>query len=158
MEYKVAIVSDSHGLNRKSLGSAFKEVEWVLHAGDFETQNCLNYFKNLDTKFFAVRGNVDFGQWAQSLPKTQLVTIGTTFIYMVHNLNDLDIAPEAAGCRFVIFGHTHKAESFKRNGVHYINPGSVGPKRKECSTSLALLEFDDPETSSDYCLKFIDVD
>lgn len=109
MEYKVAIVSDSHGLNRKSLGSAFKEVEWVLHAGDFETQNCLNYFKNLDTKFFAVRGNVDFGQWAQSLPKTQLVTIGTTFIYMVHNLNDLDIVPEAAGCRFVIFGHTHKA-------------------------------------------------
>lgn len=158
MKCKVAIVSDCHGLIRTGLKDELKDADWILHAGDFETQGCLNYFKSFDAKFFAVRGNVDYGSWANTLPKTQMITIGVNSIYMVHNLQDLDIDPLAANCQFIIFGHTHKADQYIRKGVHYINPGSVGPERRDCSTSMAILQFSDPDNSSSHTLDFVDLD
>jgi uncharacterized protein len=77
----------------------------------------------------AIRGNVDKGVWAQKLPETEVVEIAGISIYVLHDLTQLDLKPEAAGFRIVISGHSHVPKQETRSGVLYVNPGSAGPRR-----------------------------
>jgi putative phosphoesterase len=77
----------------------------------------------------AVRGNVDKAAWARKLPKTEVVEMGGISIYVLHDLAQLDLKPEAAGFKAVIFGHSHVPKQETRDGVLYFNPGSAGPGR-----------------------------
>ena len=54
---------------------------------------------------------------------------GEVFVYVIHDLAELDIEPRAAGVAVVVSGHSHKPVIQERNGVLYINPGSAGPRR-----------------------------
>ena len=47
-------------------------------------------------------------------------------LYVLHNLNELDMKPEAAGFSVVVYGHSHVARQEMKNGVLYFNPGSAG--------------------------------
>ena len=58
---------------------------------------------------------------------------------MLHDLARLDLKPEAAGIRVVIYGHTHQPEIEERNGVLYFNPGSAGPRRFRLPVCLGRL-------------------
>jgi len=87
----------------------------------------------------AVRGNIDRETWAAALPETELVEVEGVSLYMLHDLARLDLKPEAAGIRVVIYGHTHQPEIEERNGVLYFNPGSVGPRRFRLPVSLGRL-------------------
>jgi len=77
----------------------------------------------------AVRGNVDKEAWARKLPETEVVEIGGVSIYVLHDLAQLDLKPEAAGLDVVISGHSHVPKQETREGVLYFNPGSAGPRR-----------------------------
>jgi len=70
---------------------------------------------------------------------TVVETSGFQF-YVLHNLRDLDLNPQAAGFDAVISGHTHQAEQRLEGGVLYLNPGSAGPRRFQLPVTLALLE------------------
>ena len=63
-------------------------------------------------------------------------------IYLIHILEDLDLDPVAAGVEFVLFGHSHRPEAFERDGVRYVNPGAVGPRRFQLPVSFAFLDDD----------------
>jgi len=76
-----------------------------------------------------VRGNVDKGKWAGRLPETAVVELGGVSIYVLHDLGQLDLKPEAAGFRVVISGHSHIPKQEIRQGILYFNPGSAGPRR-----------------------------
>ncbi|MGL6105094.1 metallophosphoesterase family protein [Romboutsia sp.] len=39
----------------------------------------------------------------------------------------------------VVYGHSHKSDIHEKNGIIYINPGSVGPKRFKLPISMAKL-------------------
>jgi len=77
----------------------------------------------------AVRGNIDEGTWARKLPLTEVIEIDGVSIYMLHILEKLDLKPEAAGFRVVVYGHSHVPKIEEKNGVLYFNPGSAGPRR-----------------------------
>jgi uncharacterized protein len=77
----------------------------------------------------AIRGNIDKGAWARKLPDTEVVECGGVSIYVLHDLGQLDLKPEAAGFQVVISGHSHVPKIETRNGVLYFNPGSAGPRR-----------------------------
>lgn len=77
----------------------------------------------------AVRGNVDKAVWTCKLPETEVVEIGGISIYVLHDIAHLDLKPEAAGFRAVIYGHSHLPKQETRDGVLYFNPGSAGPRR-----------------------------
>jgi len=73
------------------------------------------------------------------LPETEVVEIGGISIYMLHNLAELDLKPEAAGFKVVISGHSHIAKQETRNGVLYFNPGSAGPRRFKLPVTVGRL-------------------
>ena len=77
----------------------------------------------------AIRGNIDKSVWARKLPETDVVELGGASIYVLHDLALIDLKPEAAGFRAVIYGHSHVPKQEHRNGVLYFNPGSAGPRR-----------------------------
>ena len=83
----------------------------------------------LYNKLFSVRGNVDRESWTQKIPATNVLEVGGISIYILHDLAELDLKPEAAGFAVVVYGHTHKSKQETKNGVLYFNPGSAGPRR-----------------------------
>lgn len=136
----VGIISDTHGLLRPEAEQALRTADLIIHAGDVGDPEILRKLKRI-APVFAVRGNVDTGEWAQELPLTAVVEAGSASFYVLHNLRELDLEPESAKFDFVINGHTHQPKHWEKNGVLYLNPGSAGPKRFLLPVSLSLLDL-----------------
>src|SRR5262249_5401754 len=88
---------------------------------------------------FAVRGNVDVGDWAAALSRTARVEAGGCVFFVLHEIAQFDFDPKAAGFAAVISGHSHVASIERRAGVLYLNPGSAGPRRFKLGVSVALI-------------------
>ena len=84
----------------------------------------------------AVRGNNDRGPWAETLPLFETLELGRASFYVLHDVNELDLDPRAAGFSAVIAGHSHQPRSEEREGVLFFNPGSAGPRRFRLPISL----------------------
>jgi putative phosphoesterase len=137
---RIGIISDTHGLFRPEAQRALQGVQLILHAGDVGAPEILTQLK-LIAPVFAVRGNMDTQPWAQELPLTTVVETSGCHFFVLHNLHDLDLKPQAAGFGAVISGHTHQAGQHYDGGVLYLNPGSAGPRRFQLPVTLALLEI-----------------
>jgi len=87
----------------------------------------------------AIRGNIDKSAWARRLPETELVELAGISIYVLHNMAQLDLKPEAAGVRVVIYGHSHVPKQETHGGVLYFNPGSAGPRRFKLPVTVGRL-------------------
>ena len=96
----------------------------------------------------AVRGNMDYGSWSNSLPIKEMVEIEGIFFYILHDLNQLDLDPSAAGIHMVVSGHTHQPKIFQKNGVTYLNPGSAGHRRFNYPVSIARVRIENGATST----------
>jgi uncharacterized protein len=136
--HKVGVISDTHGLLRMEAIRALQDCELILHAGDAGQPQVLEDLREI-APVIAVRGNVDRGEWAVGLPENAVVEVGNSTLYMLHDLNHLDIDPLTASFRVVISGHTHQPNLQKRGGVLYLNPGSAGPRRFHNPVSAAKL-------------------
>jgi uncharacterized protein len=90
-----------------------------------------------------VRGNIDTSAWARKLPETDVLEVDGVSIYVLHDLAELDLKPEAAGFRVVVTGHSHAPKQETRAGVLYFNPGSAGPRRFKLPVSVGRLIMDD---------------
>ena len=137
---KLGIISDTHGLLRPEAARALSGVDLIVHAGDVGKPEVLTQLKAI-APVFAVRGNVDTEAWAAELPATAIVDAGSVRLYLLHNLRELDLRPDAAGFDAVISGHTHQAKQWEREGVLYLNPGSAGPRRFNLPVTLALVDL-----------------
>lgn len=102
--------------------------EYIIHAGDVGAPEILEQLAAI-APVTAVRGNIDKSAWSRKLPETEVVEIGGVSIYVLHDLGQLDLKPEAAGFDVVISGHSHVPKQETRDGVLYFNPGSAGPRR-----------------------------
>jgi len=80
-------------------------------------------------------------QWAKALPETAVVEAGAAMIYVVHDVNALDLNPAASGFHIVVSGHSHKPRKSERDGVLYVNPGSAGPRRFQLPVTVAHLRL-----------------
>ena len=137
----IGLVSDTHGLLRPEVVSGLAGVEMILHMGDVEDPSILDALGRI-APVHAVRGNVDYGAWADRLPRATVVDAYGASLYLIHNIAALDIDPVAAGVRMVLYGHSHQPDAEERNGIWYVNPGSIGPRRFDLPISYALLQSD----------------
>ena len=135
---KIGVISDTHGLLRPEALAALSGSEFIIHAGDIGSATILDRLAEI-APVTAVRGNVDREQWARNLPPTNVLEADGVAIYVVHNLQELDLKPEASGFAAVICGHSHIPKLEKKNGVLYFNPGSAGPRRFRLPVGLGRL-------------------
>jgi putative phosphoesterase len=113
-------------------------VDLIVHAGDVGKPEVLETLQDI-TRVYPVRENVDGGKWTDNLPFTEVVKVGQVFLYVLHDVNALDLDPVAAGFNAVISGHSHIPKIEEQNGVLFLNPGSAGPKRVRYPVSIAFL-------------------
>ncbi|HUD66651.1 MAG TPA: metallophosphoesterase family protein [Candidatus Sulfotelmatobacter sp.] len=131
-------MSDTHGLLRPEALAALRESERIIHAGDVGPPEILEKLAAI-APVTAVRGNVDNDPWARKLPQAEVIEIGGVYVYVLHDLAQLDLKPEASAFDVVISGHSHVPKQESRNGVLYFNPGSAGPRRFKLPISLGRL-------------------
>ena len=127
----IGVISDTHGLLRPEALAALRGSDYIIHAGDIGDPTILKALAEI-APVTAIRGNVDRDPWAKKIPATNVVEVAGVSIYILHNLNELDLKPEAAGFQVVVSGHTHAAKSEIKNDVLYFNPGSAGPEDSGC--------------------------
>jgi hypothetical protein len=89
----------------------------------------------------AVRGNMDFGQWAAQLPENETIEIGGIILVVLHIASHLNIDPHKAGCKAVISGHTHRPDVYEKGGITFINPGSASYPKYGQPGSAALVHI-----------------
>ncbi len=143
---RIALVSDTHGLLRPEVVAGLAGVTKILHLGDLGSPDVREGLARI-APLHAVRGNVDHGGWARALPRTDVVDAFGHRIYLIHDLAQLDLDPAAAGLKMVLYGHTHEPRAEEDNGVWYVNPGSIGPRRSDFPISCAFL---DPDLSVEF--------
>ena len=134
----IGVISDTHGLLRPEALAALAGCDAILHAGDIGSPLLLESLQHI-APVHAVRGNVDRELWAAELPWTQWIEVEGVAICVLHDLNELDFDPRAAGVQIVVSGHSHQPRVAEMDGVLYVNPGSAGPRRLHHPVTLAKL-------------------
>ena len=142
MTTQIGVISDTHGLLRPEATDALHGSELIIHAGDVGAPGILEALTRI-APVVAVRGNVDTAPWATALPVTEVVEVAGRHLYVLHQIEHLDLDPSAAGFAAVIYGHSHKPSVEVRRGVLYLNPGSAGPRRFTLPITLVRLRIGD---------------
>jgi len=137
---RIGLISDTHDLLRPQAIAFLRGSDFIIHAGDICGSTIIEELARI-APVTVVRGNNDRGAWAAGLPETELVEFGGIFIYVVHDLAELDIDPNAAGVQVVVSGHSHKPVIERRDDVIFVNPGSAGPRRFKLPISVAELRI-----------------
>jgi hypothetical protein len=134
-------------LRPEALG-ALRGSEHIIHGGDVGAPDILDKLGAI-APVTAVRGNIDKDTWARKLPESDVVEFGGVSIYVLHDLAQLDLKPEAAGFRVVVYGHSHVPKQEIRNGVLFFNPGSAGPRRFKLPVTLGRLVVTDDQVDAE---------
>jgi len=134
-DLRVGLVSDTHGLLRPEARTFLLGCDYIIHGGDVGDAKILDELAVM-APLIAVKGNNDKEPWAARLRETELIRVGNIFVYVIHDLAELDIDPKAAGVRAVVSGHSHKPVIEERDGIMYVNPGSCGPRRFKLPISV----------------------
>jgi len=138
----IGVISDTHGLLRPGALAALQGCDYIIHAGDIGDPQILDKLAAI-APLTAVLGNIDHGAWANKIPTTNVLEVGEISIYLLHNLQELDLKPEAAKFAAVVYGHSHVPKQEWKNGVLYFNPGSAGPRRFRLPVSVGRLKIKD---------------
>lgn len=138
MNGTIGVIADTHGLLRDEAAAVLRGCNLILHAGDIGNDAVIERL-GVIAPVMAVRGNVDNGGWAKRYPETEVAVFGKRYIYLLHNLADLDLDPAAAGFAAVVSGHSHRPKIATQDGVLYVNPGSAGPRRFTLPVAVAKI-------------------
>lgn len=144
MEKRILVISDTHG----SIPDWLCDIpaDTLLHAGDIGDEKTLTNLHCFGT-VHAVRGNTD--ATLRELPDTIRTDIDGVRFFLVHNLtaphrimasNAGDLA--AYRPRVVVFGHTHEPFVGEKEGILYLNPGSLGRAGINGKQTYALITLD----------------
>ena len=134
---RVAVISDTHGLLRRSVVREVQDCSCILHAGDVIQEGDLDELA-LYGCLYAVRGNNDIWmQGVRDLAGFLRFQIGGVSFYMVHDRRD--VPRDLSGVDAVIFGHSHQYSEEWIDGRLWLNPGSCGRARFGGDVTMAKL-------------------
>jgi hypothetical protein len=118
--------------------AALRGSDRIIHAGDVGDPQIITELEHI-APLTVVRGNIDTSSWSRRLPDRNVLEVGDVSLFVLHNVNDLDLDPVAAGFAAVIFGHSHQPLIEWRKGVLFFNPGSAGPRRFSLPISIGKI-------------------
>lgn len=125
---RIGLISDTHGLLRPQARAFLEGCDHIVHAGDICDGAILDTLARI-APLTAVRGNNDYGAWADALREIEQVTFDGVTLLAIHDLGQLRLGPSHAHVGVVVSGHSHRPRIERRGGVLYVNPGSAGPRR-----------------------------
>jgi uncharacterized protein len=134
----IGVISDTHGLLRTRAVAALRGSDYIIHAGDVGDPEILDKLNEI-APVTAVRGNMDRGDWARTIPETNVLEVQGLSIYVLHVLQNIDLKPESAEFAAVVYGHSHIPKQEIKHGVLYFNPGSAGPKRFRLPVTVGVI-------------------
>lgn len=137
--HKIGIISDTHNVLRENVKDILSSCSAILHAGDIAAPHILEELASI-APVYAVRGNAD-REWAAHLPSARSLELFGLKIYMTHHKKH--IQEHAQGHDLVIYGHSHKYEESKKDGIIWLNPGGCGARRFTLPVTMALLTITD---------------
>jgi len=137
---RIGVISDTHGLIRPEALSALKNAELIIHAGDIGKSEVLTALKSI-APVIAIRGNNDRESWAKKMPDIFQLSVNDVRLYVIHNVNDLEVDPAAEGFHGVISGHSHKPGIVDHDRMLFVNPGSAGPRRFKLPVTVARMDI-----------------
>lgn len=135
---KIGVISDTHGLLREEVMERLKECDLIVHCGDIGKLEIIDRLEQLG-KIEFIKGNVDKNINDEIAPKDKIIEVMNKRIYIVHNIAEMDVDLDKEKIDIVVYGHSHKANIYEKDGIMYINPGSVGPRRFKLPISMAIL-------------------
>jgi len=126
-----------------------RDVDAIVHAGDFVTAAVLDELEALGPPVVAVHGNVDDPALRARLPERRVLEAGGARIGLVH-----DAGPSAGrlarlraafpGCAAVVFGHSHiPLIEDDGAGFQIFNPGSPTDRRRQPEHTMGFAEARD---------------
>ncbi len=136
---KLGVISDTHGVLRPDVTEKLTGCDRILHAGDIDREDVLESLMDI-APVLAVRGNNDWGRWADKLPRQRRFELDGVRFLMVHNR--MDAPYKLDGVDVVVFGHTHRFALDSLEGRLWLNPGSCGWPRFGQGLSIALLTLE----------------
>lgn len=138
---RIGVISDTHGLLRPEAVKALKNSDLIIHPGDIGKPEVIESLSSI-APVLAIRGNNDREAWAKKLPDILRLRVNSIGLYIIHDVNDLEIDPVTCGFDAVISGHSHKPGITRRDQVTFINAGSAGPRRFKLPVAVARLQID----------------
>jgi len=137
---RIGIISDTHGLLRPEAERLLAGVDHIIHGGDIGNPAIVPALRRI-APVTAIRGNVDKGDWAAEFADTELAKIAGLSVYILHDLETLQIDPAAEGIDLVVSGHSHAPKVQTIGSVLYLNPGSAGRRRFKLPITLATVDI-----------------
>jgi len=163
---KIGVISDSHissgSIHPKKLASRFinkvkgsaaelcemvrphfKDVELIIHAGDFVSYDVITAFEEF-APLEGVAGNMDPYEISSRLPIKTVVKAAGKRIGVVHGHGpatglERKLRREFDDVDCIVFGHTHRPFSEAVDRILMFNPGSPTDQRWAPSRSIGII-------------------
>ena len=159
---KLMIASDLHGsayytkalLERRAEEAPEKLVLLgdILYHGprnalprEYDTKQCAAMLNALEAAPLCIRGNCDGEVDQMVLNFPVLADFAAVFadgytLYLTHGHHRDEAAKALAAGDILLFGHTHVPEFGEKDGMYYVNPGSVSIPKENSRHSYMLFE------------------
>ncbi|MCX7958865.1 MAG: metallophosphatase family protein [Deltaproteobacteria bacterium] len=166
MSLRIGLISDTHGQLDKRMKILFKDVSFIICAGDIGGIEILSQLSEI-APTFAVCGNTDT-DLKEILPEYLFFKTGGLRIFVSHIIEknhpywtELSKLIFSLKPDLVVYGHTHSYVASSSNNIIFTNPGSAGANRYPASRTCGIAEKTDNtlliqiyELSGDIHLKY----
>ena len=149
---KILVASDTHGRNEnlKLVIQKNRPIDKLIFCGDGEgLEKVIREYVGEKCELYMVRGNNDY---FSSLPWDMEFEVGNQKAFLTHghlygvSVSEGRILDEAKSrnCGICFFGHTHRPVEEKKEGIFFINPGSLSyPRQMNHRPSYMIIEEED---------------
>jgi putative phosphoesterase len=130
---KIGVLSDTHLKEphsefKKVIEFHFRDVEKLLHAGDFVDWSVAEYLSSLK-ELIAVCGNMDPPDIRKAFPHKRIIEIGGFRIGLIHGGGspfgiESRVKEEFDEVVAIVYGHTHTPANHQVKNILFFNPGS----------------------------------
>ena len=145
---RIAVISDTHGRLRDDIAEELNDYDLLMHAGDFDDEYTYKRLSGGLRAFLGVKGNCDWFAYGPMLPPSRKVELGGVVVFMTHRPGDIGRYLNG-DADIVIHGHTHVRREEYKNGVLYLNPGSLSEPR-DAKPGYCILEINNGSYSVEW--------
>ncbi len=146
---KIGVISDTHLKEphpefKKVIEFHFRDVDKILHAGDFIDWGVAEYLSSVK-ELIAVCGNMDPPEIRKAFPYKRIIEIEGFRIGLIHGGGspfgiESRVKEEFDGVTTIVYGHTHTPTNHRVKNILLFNPGS--PTRSFIQrTTLGILHI-----------------